>query len=249
VAGGLSDTAEVDFARSPAEPWPKPEPLARSSLEGVLALHLALYREFAPGGPGAAWLRREGIQVLHGLARHRNDARRFFRTYYAGEGRRIALVGLNPGRFGGGRTGLPFLDPLAVSALLGGMGQGRERSARFLWGVIARLGPERFFERVYLTNLSCLGFVRGGRNVNLDQVPGPIRSALIEGFVEEMRRVRPLRLVPLGRWVESELSALAAAGRLAAPVAPRLPHPRHAAFPSRREGALRLYLHAIGAGE
>jgi hypothetical protein len=137
---------------------------------------------------------------------------------------------------------LPLLDFLAVRALLGdGTRADREPSARFLWSVIERTGATRFFERVYLTNLSWFGFAREGRNLNLDALPEPVRAALREEFAHEMALARPRALVPLGRLVERGLAGLRARGRLEAPLGPALPHPRHCAFPSRRAEALRRY--------
>jgi hypothetical protein len=35
----------------------------------------------------------------------------FYRKYYSDENKRHLILGINPGRFGGGVTGVPFTDP------------------------------------------------------------------------------------------------------------------------------------------
>lgn len=194
---------------------------------------------------GAA-LRRERITILPGFVEHIAGVREFFARYYGSAGPRVALVGINPGRFGGGKTGLPFLDPPAVSALLGrDLPGGGERSARFLWEVIAAEEPERFFDAVFITNLSWFGFARDGRNLNMDSLPAAAQSAIETNFIREMEFVRPRAVMPLGGWVERRLRRMREVGALNVPILTTLPHPRYVAFPSRRAAALILYRQAL----
>ncbi len=94
----------------------------------------------------------------------------FYRKYYADDHPRFFLLGINPGRFGAGITGIPFTDPVRLANDCGipnTLPPKQELSAQFVWQVIrAYGGPKRFFEHFYITALSPLGFVRNGVNVN-----------------------------------------------------------------------------------
>ena len=100
----------------------------------------------------------------------RRVVRLFAETYYAGEQQRTAIWGINPGRFGAGVTGLAFTDPYALTTMLGidtTIAGRRELSAEFVWMVIeAYGGAQRFFADFFMSALSPLGFVRGGKNIN-----------------------------------------------------------------------------------
>jgi len=99
----------------------------------------------------------------------------FARSAYAGEQTRTAIWGINPGRFGAGVTGLSFTDPYVLTEVLGfetSISGRREISAEFIWNVVdAYGGPTAFFRDFYLSALSPLGYVRGGRNVNFYDDP------------------------------------------------------------------------------
>ena len=96
--------------------------------------------------------------------------RQFCAKYYAGNRKRIAVWGINPGRFGGGVTGLSFTDPTALVDLLDLKTQitgRRELSAEFVSRVIdAYGGPKAFYRDFFLSALSPLGFEAGGKNIN-----------------------------------------------------------------------------------
>jgi hypothetical protein len=91
-------------------------------------------------------------------------------VYYASGNSRLAIWGINPGRFGAGLTGLSFTDPQALrdSLQIDSTIEGRrEISAEFIQLVIeAYGGPTVFYRDVYLSALSPLGFVQGEKNLN-----------------------------------------------------------------------------------
>jgi hypothetical protein len=96
--------------------------------------------------------------------------KKFFRRYYADRKKRIFLLGINPGRFGAGVTGICFTDPIHLS---GDCGIGHslplkpELSSTFIYAMIKKMGgPEAFYRRFYLGAVSPVGFVREGRNMN-----------------------------------------------------------------------------------
>lgn len=94
----------------------------------------------------------------------------FFQRFYSDNNPRVYLWGINPGRLGGGVTGLPFTDPVAlreslqITHTLTGR---REPSSEFIYRVIEKFGGvEEFYSRFYLTSLSPLGFTQAGLNAN-----------------------------------------------------------------------------------
>jgi uracil-DNA glycosylase len=242
IASGSSSCAVPLAARAP-DPEPAASPFARL-IDAKLRFHHALTRGRLRA-LGTA-LRRERIAILPGFTAHIERVQAFFTRYYAQAPPRVALVGINPGRFGGGRTGLPFLDPPAVSALLDEHVPGAgERSARFLWEVIAAEGAGRFFAGVYVTNLSWFGFLRDGTNLNLDALPESVQTAIEADFMRELALVRPRALIPLGTLVARRLARMQAAGTLKVQVLDPLPHPRWCAFPSRRGPCVQRYRQAL----
>jgi hypothetical protein len=94
----------------------------------------------------------------------------FYRKYYDDRDARTAIIGINPGRFGAGVTGVPFTDPVKLETVCGipnDFPKRSELSADFMHAVIAKSGgPERFFSRFYITSVCPLGFTRGGVNLN-----------------------------------------------------------------------------------
>ncbi len=105
----------------------------------------------------------------------RRVVRAFAQRYYADFRPRIGVFGINPGRFGGGVTGLMFTDPVALREDCGipnDLGTRRELSATFVYRTIAAFGgPAVFFSQFYLSALSPLGFVQDGKNFNFYDDP------------------------------------------------------------------------------
>ncbi len=129
-----------------------------------------------------------GFEVLNPYAdaEVRRVVVEFCKRYYSGDHRRQPIWGINPGRFGGGVTGLSFTDPVSLSTHLGIgttiVGR-RELSAQFIEQVIdAYGGPQTFYRDVYLGALSPLGFVRQGVNINFYDDKG--LSADIAPFIQ-----------------------------------------------------------------
>lgn len=94
----------------------------------------------------------------------------FYQKYYADQGPRSFVFGINPGRFGAGVTGVPFTDPIRLETECGipnDFAKKAELSSQFIWQFIqAYGGGEAFCRDFYITSLSPLGFVRDGLNIN-----------------------------------------------------------------------------------
>lgn len=114
----------------------------------------------------------------------------FARRFYNDSNPRIGVFGINPGRFGGGMTGLSFTDPYALRhdcCIEHQLGQQRELSATFVYRTIAAYGgTESFFRNFYLSALSPLGFVRDGKNLNFYDDPA-LEHATIPFIVQSLR--------------------------------------------------------------
>ncbi|AMR30651.1 hypothetical protein A0256_04030 [Mucilaginibacter sp. PAMC 26640] len=85
----------------------------------------------------------------------------FYRKYYSDENKRHLVLGINPGRFGGGLTGIPFTDPKRLITECNIAYEGKlthEPSSVFVYEVInAYGGPEAFYKDIYINSLCPLG--------------------------------------------------------------------------------------------
>lgn len=103
-------------------------------------------------------------------------AQSFYQKYYNDSRPRIALFGINPGRFGGGVTGVPFTDPIRLEQKCGipnDLDKKAELSSRFIYDMIdAHGGTAVFYSHFYLSAISPLGFVQNGKNLNYYDING-----------------------------------------------------------------------------
>lgn len=99
----------------------------------------------------------------------------FYQKYYADNNSRRMLFGINPGRFGGGITGVPFTDPLLLEEVCGianPFNKRAELSSKFIYEMIAAYGgPDHFYSHFFITGISPLGYVMNGKNLNYYDLP------------------------------------------------------------------------------
>jgi len=99
-----------------------------------------------------------------------NLCEQFYDKYYSDEAKRALILGINPGRFGGGITGIPFTDPLALEKecdIPNTLKKKTELSSEFIYHMIrAYGGPALFYRHFYISALSPLGFTHEGKNLN-----------------------------------------------------------------------------------
>lgn len=102
-------------------------------------------------------------------------ARQFYNKYYNDKEARTVLFGINPGRLGGGITGVPFTDPIRLEedcGLQNSLEKKQELSSRFIYEMIMTYGsPHSFYNKFYITGVSPLGFVKNGKNLNYYDIP------------------------------------------------------------------------------
>lgn len=195
-------------------------------MEKIIDLHYDFFREVMNDRMIDAILEKEEVEILEGFIHNIDQVRNFYETVYSKGANRIVLCGINPGKNGAGKTGIPFLDNEAVSKFLPNVKERDwERSARFIMSVINEIGKERFFENVYLTNISWFGFLKERNNYNYYQLPTPLPSIFTKTFIQEMNIVQPLVIIPLSKEVEKTLIQMKKVGVLHYPIGIRLNHP------------------------
>lgn len=94
----------------------------------------------------------------------------FLKKYFYDTNKRVFVLGINPGRFGSGVTGIPFTDPIALSGhcdIPNTFKERRELSSEFLYTFIERFGGAKtFYRNFFLTAVSPVGFTHRGKNYN-----------------------------------------------------------------------------------
>ena len=112
---------------------------------------------------------------------------KFYKKYYNDNAPRSLLLGINPGRFGGGMTGIPFTDPVRLQNVCGienDFQKKQELSSVFIYEMIhAYGGAEIFYNKFYISAISPLGFIKNNKNMNYyddRQLENSIRDFVIE---------------------------------------------------------------------
>lgn len=92
----------------------------------------------------------------------------FYRKYYNDHNKRRLILGINPGRFGAGVTGIPFTDTkrLKEACDINYIGKDTyEPSSVFVYEVIeAYGGASKFYNDFYINSICPLGFIKIGEN-------------------------------------------------------------------------------------
>ena len=95
---------------------------------------------------------------------------RFLQKYFNDTGRRQLFLGINPGRFGAGVTGVNFTAAKQLTEDCGiehPFKNGSEISAEFIYAMInAYGGPESFYKQYFIGSVCPLGFIKEGKNIN-----------------------------------------------------------------------------------
>jgi hypothetical protein len=137
----------------------------------------------------------EGISVMNPF---RNDpvvlsaVKRFYRKYYRDNNQRHLILGINPGRFGAGVTGIPFTDTVRLKEKCGITIEGlktRETSSVFIYQMIDQYGgPEKFYRDFFISAVSPLGFTaisKSGREINFNYYDSRELTEAVYGFILE----------------------------------------------------------------
>lgn len=94
----------------------------------------------------------------------------FYHKYFNDDKERRFVLGINPGRFGGGLTGISFTDPVALRERCGienCLGGQKELSSKFIYRVIEEYGGvKKFYSQVFLSALFPFALIKDGKNYN-----------------------------------------------------------------------------------
>ena len=113
----------------------------------------------------------------------------FYRKFYDDHRRRHLILGINPGRFGAGVTGIPFTDTKRLKDQCGIAYSGKvthEPSSVFVYEVIeAYGGVEKFYADFYINSVFPLGFTvtgESGKTTNFNYYDSKELTAAIRDF-------------------------------------------------------------------
>jgi hypothetical protein len=119
----------------------------------------------------------------------------FYRKFYNDNRRRRLVLGINPGRFGAGVTGIPFTDTKRLSEKFGMKISGlrtHEPSSVFIYEVIEAYGGiEKFCGDYYINSPSPLGFVKTtekGKEINYNYYDSRELLEILRMFLVESIR-------------------------------------------------------------
>ena len=149
---------------------------------------IGFYRHLKPPGLGAL-----DVDVLYP---YRDPAvmqvtSAFYQKFFSDSQPRVFLIGINPGRFGAGTTGVPFTDPVSLEniGIDNPFPKRRELSAVFIESLIERLGGmNAFYQSFFITAASPIGFTKGGKNYNY--YDDPKLTAAVRPFIVKSLRTQ-----------------------------------------------------------
>ncbi|MBN9349925.1 MAG: DUF4918 family protein [Chitinophagaceae bacterium] len=114
----------------------------------------------------------------------------FYKKFYNDNNPRFLILGINPGRFGAGLTGVPFTDTKRLEGVCGIPFPGtktHEPSSAFVYEVVDAMGgPERFYGNFFIQSVCPLGFtIRNakGRDVNYNYYDDKKLTKSVMSFV------------------------------------------------------------------
>lgn len=141
----------------------------------------------------------ENIRVMNPF-RENKDAleisSKFYQKFYNDYNQRRLILGINPGRFGAGVTGIPFTDTKRLEEKCGIKLDGittHETSSVFVYDVIEQYGcVDKFYSRFYINSISPLGFVKTndkGKEVNFNYYDSKALQNIVTPFmIESLKR-------------------------------------------------------------
>ncbi len=95
---------------------------------------------------------------------------KFYNKYFNDNKKRTAAFGINPGRFGGGITGISFTDPVALANFCGienNFNKKKELSSEFIYLFISEYGgAAEFYSKYFLSALYPLALIKDNKNYN-----------------------------------------------------------------------------------
>jgi hypothetical protein len=94
----------------------------------------------------------------------------FYNRFFNDTNERIFILGINPGRFGGGVTGIAFTDPIALEEYCGiksSLIKKPELSSKFVYSFINEFGGvKKFYSKIFIGAIYPLALLHNGKNYN-----------------------------------------------------------------------------------
>jgi hypothetical protein len=188
----------------------------------------------------------EDITVLNDFLDNWENIKQFNEKYYAEGYPETVLCGINPGKNGAGKTGVPFLDFSSLSKLMEGVDRvDTERSAQFFYNIVEEFGAAKFYRSFYVTNISWVGFTKDGNNKNYYELSDPVKDFIYDAFIYEMNIVAPKTIISLSEEVGKSLRYLFKESDI--DISARLPHPNYCAFPKNYEKCKAQYIEILSS--
>ncbi len=199
---------------------------------------------------GISWIDPFDAEVLR-------ISKQYHQKYYKDSRKRIFLMGINPGRFGAGVTGIPFTDPIQLEELMdikNNFQKRHELSSIFIHEMIAAYGGmELFAKHFYISSVCPLGFIKAGKNINyyddklLEKRVTPYIEKSIKDHIEIGADTRAVLCLGMGKNYKF-LKALNDRREYFDEVIP-LPHPRWIMQYRRKEKEkhIQVYLEVLAA--
>ena len=137
----------------------------------------------------------EGIGIINPYQQDevKKVCREFYTKYYNDNSGRHLILGINPGRFGAGITGIPFTDPQKLTDECGipnSFNKRSELSSEFIYLLINAMGgPAHFYKHYYIGAVSPLGFLKDGKNYNYydsNELYRALKPFIIKSLVEQI---------------------------------------------------------------
>jgi hypothetical protein len=115
---------------------------------------------------------------------------KFYKKFYNDTNKRHLILGINPGRFGAGVTGVPFTDTKRLLEECGLKFDGKpthEPSATFIYEMInAYGGVEKFYSKFYIHSICPLGFTiinDKGKEINYNYYDSNELTEMVYDFI------------------------------------------------------------------
>ena len=135
----------------------------------------------------------EGISVLNPFRENRDTMRlseMFYNRFYNDDKERIIILGINPGRFGAGTTGLPFTDTIRLNEKCDipfNDFRTYEPSSVFIYEMLDAYGNYNdFFHKFYISAVCPLGFTKTsvkGKELNYNYYDSRELTNAVSGFI------------------------------------------------------------------
>ena len=136
-----------------------------------------------------------GIRIMNPFRNNPHAIRisqNFYTKYYNDNKPRFLILGINPGRFGAGATGIPFTDTIRLNEKCGipvDSFRTYEASSAFIYEMIDAFGSVKaFYEKFFVSAVCPLGFTRTndkGTAVNYNYYDSKELTQAVYNFITE----------------------------------------------------------------